>query len=234
MSKEERKKSLVDLVGEKLASAKRKDAQDATDMLDGLGVVRKDFSLTIKAADTQQIVERVAERINSALEQKGILMAAAKSGEADIQDADEGSKVVAEAALEVLQELAEEESSEEPEEQPEDEPEDEEVEKSLAVTVADQTEAIKALTDVVADQYEDQGEMAQRVATVAKMAPIVQELAERLETLENLAGLRPRQASKAQETTFDNEDVEAEALKSIAGDVDRFLGIPVKRDNNDK
>lgn len=227
MTDEKRQGILESLLGKAKADETRDDLKKAQELLDNAGVERKareSKSITIKEVDLMTAAETIAGAILKALEQHGITLAAAESSESDVQTPEEVNEIAIEATMDAVEELAEGEKQDDEEKEEEMEEEEDEATKSLRELVAANTATVKSLAEYVATSLEDQGDMSKAIVTMAEVLPTV---VERLQALEDAYGHRPRQASKANETAFESEEIEAEAKKSLEGE-SAFLGLRVK------
>lgn len=97
----------------------------------------------------------------------------------------------------------------------------------------------KAIGELIQSMVSDQAAMAKSYqslsedAAVAKsLAPVVQQLVEKMDALEKRLGDIPRSASAASETAIDKDTEAAKAIegavKKSAGEQKKILGIPVK------
>lgn len=225
MSKK-RMQSLAKLLGTKKAEDVRGDLQKQKHLLDLVGVERK--AVGVKQEDVLVIADAVATAILDKLDAAGVLEAAAGSEDAsEISKPEDVTEIVAEAAMEAVEAVENDEVEEEERAEDEEEEDEEDVsEKALSAVN-------KQLGDALASALKDMGDVAEGqveiVEVVKELAPFIKGLNDRLSAIEKTVKSRPRQASQADETVFENEEVEKRSKESLNGTT-TFLGISVKDD----
>lgn len=197
--------------------------QEVQRLLDKEGVERK--SIEIVQKDAHAIAEALVSRIIDKMAEAGVIDAAVQSNAAaDIQNPADVTKIAAEAALEVIEEVTEEPVEEKSEHEDEEE-------KALKTLVVELQASNKSLAEAFEVAIQDQGDMAK---SLIEIVPVLKGLAEnnveamgRIKALEGLVTSRPRQASKSDDTAFEDAEAEAKVKEALAGELS-VLGIPVK------
>lgn len=192
MTKNTRQGVFQRLVGKKKAEEVEKDLEEAKEQLDKLGVERKD-----EAAKNE---ETVAAAVAEALAAAGVKVD------------DELLQTILAAVIEGLEEsaVAEEEMAGD---LPDDEDEDEEEKEQVA-------DLLKAFDEMTKDMGEMARQEVELIEVVKAIVPAIADIKTRQEALEKLLKQTPRQASKAQESTFEHKEIKKiveEALRGTKG-----------------
>ncbi len=221
---------LEKIVGKDKAKQLRASLRGKQSLLDMAGVQRKD--LASKEGDVLVVADVVATKILGALEEAGVVQAAVSSDEAtEVSELEDVENIVAQAAMDAVDDIdsgeaeepeAEERAADDDDEADEEEEDEEEVIKGV----------VKELGGALAQSLEDIGDIAEGqieiVGAVKAMAGTFDDTNKRLDALEKKVSSRPRQASKDKDTAFDDEEIEAEAKKSL-NKTATFLDIPIKK-----
>lgn len=210
-SSPKRKSYLADLIGRMKAKATSENLEELKEVVDGMGVQRKEV-----AAKNEEVV---AMAVAEALAAAGVEVT-----EELLQTILDGVMAGLEESAEVAEEVpAEERQGEDHEE------EDEEEEKAFS------EKRVNDLLDTIHATNEDMGEMAKSqvelVEVVKALVPVVAEMQEEQSALKALLKQAPRRASEDDGTVIEDEKAEKEAKKSLNGSGEKvWLGAKLKDD----